>query len=155
MNRLFVILALGVILTLAGYAQDMNLEKMSQADREKQLFEIAIAAMKKYAPSYYKEDIKPVIGYEGVVSDEKDKNYGRKTYHIDFPFDLRKAITDGKEGENIYGGQVGIIGTGKVDNIVPTGWCIPLQIDSVAETRNGGHKVAEPSKVPRNPFKNW
>ncbi len=155
MKRLLVVLVLGLLFPIIAHSQDMNLEKMSQADREKCLFEIAIAAMKKYAPSYYKEDIKPVIGYEGIISDKEDKDYNRKTYRIDFPFDLRKSIGDNREGENVYGGQVGIRGTGKVDNILPAGWVVVFDIDEANEirTRSGEHKVAEPTKVPKNPFK--
>ncbi len=150
----------------------MSLEKLSKADRETKLLEIAISAMKKYAPSYYRNDLIPVIGHEGTISNKSDKDYGRKAYRVDFPFDLTKAIEENREGENVYGGYVAIRGTGEVEYILPTGWWVPFRIPDAeaAVTHSGhtsggvagssgsssgaGHRIAEPTKVPRNPFKN-
>ncbi len=156
MKRLLVILVLGLLFPFVGYSQDVNLEKLSPAEREKKLFEIAIVAMKEYAPSYYKEDINPVLGHKGPISWEKDRYFGKIVYSVRFPFDLRKAIGDGKEGENVYGGSVVILAeTGKAISILPTGWVTMFDIDKAneARTRSGQHKVAEPTKVPKNPFK--
>ncbi|MDR1756696.1 MAG: hypothetical protein LBR65_07055 [Culturomica sp.] len=153
MNQ-FIFLLFSLVLSGAAYSQTTDLTKLSQEEREKHLFEIATEAMKKYAPSYYREDLKPVIGYAGTyTTDKQDKNYGRNSYRIDFLFDIEK---DKREGDdNMYGGSVGIFeDTGKVNYLRPTGWWTLFYIDDEIETRNGTHKVAPPMKVPENPYKN-
>lgn len=155
---LFSIFAVGLLLPVFAMAQGVNLEKMSAEEREKRLYEIAIAAMKEYAPSYYTEDIKPVLGYQGPNQDSKHKDYGKMVYGVEFPFDLRKAIGEDREGENVYGGSVCILGeNGRAISIVPTGWVREFHIDEADEIRakTGKHEVAEPHTVPRNPFPRW
>jgi hypothetical protein len=158
MKRLLVTLILAIMSTAIVYSQDVDLTKLSSDKREKMLFEIAVAAMKKYAPSYYSESIKPRLGHQGPVSSKTDKYYGKMVYVIRFPYDLNKVIVENREGENVYGGDVVILGeTGKVISIYPTGWWAPLEIPEESATRgsNTPHPVAEPTKVPANPFKNW
>ncbi len=153
MKRLFVIMVCGLLFPFVGYSQAMNLEKLSPAEREKKLFEIAIAAMKEYAPSYYKEDIEPILGPQGQSSWEEDKYFGKMVYTVKFPFDLGKAISDGKEGDNVYGGLVGILGeNGKAISILPTGWRILFNIPDESDVPSGAHgsphPVAKPTTVP-------
>jgi hypothetical protein len=158
MKKLIVILIWVIVSTTMGYSQNIDLTKLPKEKREKLLFEIATEAMKKYAPSYYREDIKPQLVFERVETNRRNKNYGKTIYIVEFPYDLNKAIKENREGENVYGGGVGIVGeTGRAYSILPTGWWGEFIIpdESASRGSNTPHPVAEPTQVPANPFKNW
>ncbi len=153
MKRLFVIMICGILFPFAGYSQEIDLTKLSPTEREKKAIEIAIDAMKRYAPSYYKDDLKPVLVYEGSITDTKDKNYGRPLYQVDFPFDFTIA----KKGENVYGGHVFIYADiGRVFAILPTGWRILFDIPDESDVPSGAYgsppSVAKPTTVPGKQF---
>lgn len=153
MKRLIILFScLNVITSLMANAQDIDLTKLPQPKRDNIAIQIAISAMKKYAPSYYHESLVPAV-YEDYFRNDQDKNYGKIQYTVGFPFDLRKAVREDREGENIYGAAVYIVGeTGKVVAIHPNGWMTLFEIPEVT-TRSGGQEIAPPMTVPRNPFK--
>jgi hypothetical protein len=156
MKRLTVFLIMICMgLPIAAYSQNVDLRKLPKEDREKQLLEIAVAAMKRYAPSYYKDDLIPGF-YDDKINNKRDPNYGRPIYVVGFPYDLEKAVEENREGENVYGGAVYIYSdTGKAFAILPVGWVVMFEIPDDSSTRgsNAPHPVAEPTKVPANPFK--
>lgn len=146
MKKLYILILLfGVICPI--YAQKIDLTKLSKSEREECLFEIATEAMKKYAPTYYKSDLKPVLVYEGLVTDKSSQYYGLTGYRVEFPFDISKAIDEGIDN-NMYGGDVGIMSDGRIDSILPYGWMVPIYVGD-AKTRNGQPQIAQPTKLPR------
>ncbi len=172
MKRLILILISGILFPYIGYSQSTNLQDLPEAERENKAIEIAIAAMKKYAPSYHSEDITPVLHYHGPNRSKYSRYSDRMMYVVKFPFDLTKAIEENREGENVYGGLVSILEeTGKAISILPTGWWTIFEIPDADVAPHSGqvsggvagssgsssgavHRIAEPTKVPRNPFKN-
>ncbi len=153
MKRLLVVLTMCFGISIYTYAQNVDLNLIPRKEREKLLFEIATEAMKKYAPSYYREDLKPVFVVEYIEGYDLSKNYGKMVYIVEFPYD----ITNAKEGDNIYGGRVGIVGeTGRAYGILPLGWMIEFKIPDESDVPSGAHgsphQVAKPTTVPRSRY---
>lgn len=89
------ITALGLLLSLNTFSQNVDLGKMSKVDREKYLTNLAIEVTKTHGEGYYRKDVKAVISdvkkYEtDDTRPEISKNIGREYYEVYFPCDSTK-----------------------------------------------------------------
>lgn len=140
-----------MVIVANTYGQNIDLTQLTKIERDKKLIEIAISTMKKYAPSYYRDDLKVIIAYEGIETNVKVRHFGRPIYQVDIIFDPN---IDRKNGDdNMYGGSVFILGDiGKAFEILPAGWMVFFEIEDETQTRSGKpHKVAHPTKIPKSP----
>jgi hypothetical protein len=97
-----------IILLLVGYNQvgtTQDLESLSYNKRDSTLILIAKAAVLKYGPGYYRENIKPTIERGQVPKDGQQggKDANRVYYWVTFYYDLEK-----EELEYNYASKVSI-----------------------------------------------
>lgn len=75
-------------------AQEVNLGKMSESERNQYLIKLAKEVTKNFGPDYYRENSKPVIVMEvyntGLKHEELRKLIGREYYTVTFPCDKTK-----------------------------------------------------------------
>lgn len=151
MKRLTIILTL-ICASLTVSAQNIDLTKLPKAERDSMAIQIAIAAMKKYAPSHYNASIVPTVS--DVTYDTSDKHQYPPSLEVEFFFDLKKAIEEDREGEPVYGGTVYIRAeTGEPIWMLPTGWERFISVKNVTTRGGGQQEIAPPMTVPRNPWK--
>lgn len=75
-------------------AQEVNLDKMNESERNQYLIKLAKEVTKNFGPGYYREYSKPVIVKEvfetNLKHDELRKLIGREYYTVTFPYDKTK-----------------------------------------------------------------
>lgn len=97
--RIFITFIIAVISFTQISAQNINLEKLNNEQRNEYLIKLGKEVTKVFGPGYYREYGEPIIsGVEKYDTEdtrtESIQNIGREYYTVTFPYDKSKEILD-------------------------------------------------------------